>query len=91
MERAKRAAKEFVGTAVHPSDLAAVGVISVENGFRLITAFTSDRALLSAALDNPLNFVVADPLGLANGPVWKRVSGILGPETPGNGPTRCFW
>jgi VWFA-related protein len=77
LERARRAAQQFVGSAVHPSDLAAVGTISVEHGFRLVTAFTTDRALLAAAIESPLNFVVADPLGLANGPSWTKPAGVL--------------
>jgi VWFA-related protein len=89
MERARRAAQQFVGSAVHPSDLAAVGTLSVEHGFRLVTAFTTDRALLAAAIESPLNFVVADPLGLAHGPSWTKPTGILG-EAELAGLTRCF-
>jgi len=78
MTRAKRAAQDFVkGHAVHPSDLVAVGTISVENGFRMITAFTSDRGLVAAAMENPLNFITADPLGLASGPSWTQPTGVL--------------
>ena len=87
MARARRAAQEFVGSAVHPSDLAAVGTLSVEHGFRLVTAFTTDRALLNAAIASPLNFVVADPLGLAAGPSWKEPTGVLAPLED---PHRCF-
>jgi len=85
--RAKRAAEEFVKSAVSPSDLAAVGTITVESGFRMITAFTSDRALLAAAVENPLNFIVADPLGLASGPSWTKPTGIM---TGDDMLTRCF-
>ena len=88
MARARRAAQEFVGSAVHPSDLAAVGTLSVEHGFRLVTAFTTDRALLNAAIENPLHFVVADPLGVANGPSWTKPAGIL--STADANPQRCF-
>ncbi|HEV2721544.1 MAG TPA: VWA domain-containing protein [Thermoanaerobaculia bacterium] len=88
MARARKAAQDFVGSAVHPSDLAAVGTISVESGFRLVTAFTSDRALLAAAIESPLSFIVSDPLGVANGPSWKKVEGILGPVY--DDPRRCF-
>lgn len=86
--RARKAAQDFVSTAVHPTDLAAVGTLSVENGFRLVTAFTTDRALLAAAIANPLKFIVADPLGLANGPAWSKPAGILARED--TSPTRCF-
>ncbi len=88
MGRARRAAREFVGNAVHPSDLAAVGTLSVEHGFRLITAFTTDRALLDAAIESPLNFVVSDPLGIANGPAWTKPTGVL--SQVDTNPMSCF-
>jgi len=89
MGRARRAAEEFVGHAVHPSDLAAVGTISVERGFRMVTAFTSDRVLLASAVADPANFIVSDPLGLANGPAWTgTASGIL---VSAQAAVPCFW
>lgn len=90
MNRARKAAAEFVSHAVHPTDLAAIGTISVERGFRLITAFTSDRALLAAAIEKPLNFISADPLGLANGPSWTKPTGILAGPLETEAPSRCF-
>ena len=89
MARARRAAEEFVKSAVHPSDLAAVGTISVERGFRMVTAFTSDRVLLASAVADPANFIVNDPLGLANGPAWTgTASGIL---VSAQAAVPCFW
>ena len=90
MGRARRAAENFVKTAVHPSDLAAVGTVSVESGFRMVTAFTSDRALLSAAVADPKNFVVADPLGLANGPGWTPTN-TVGVLVSSSDSRACFW
>jgi VWFA-related protein len=90
MARARSAAENFVKSAVHPSDLAAVGTITVESGFRMVTAFTSDRVLLAAAIADPANFVVTDPLGLANGPAFTAPpSGIL--ASGGQNPLPCFW
>jgi hypothetical protein len=88
MMRSRRAAEEFVKTAVHPSDLAAVGTIAAESGFRMVTAFTSDRTLLASAIADPRNFIVADPLGLANGPSWTKPTGVL---VPAEASTQCFW
>ncbi len=89
MARARRAAEEFVKSAVHASDLAAVGTISVERGFRMVTAFTSDRVLLASAVADPANFIVSDPLGLANGPAWTgTASGIL---VSAQAVVPCFW
>jgi VWFA-related protein len=88
MTRARNAAENFVKSAVHPSDLAAVGTISVESGFRMVTAFTSDRTLLASAITDPRNFIVADPLGVANGPSWAKPTGVL---MPAQASTRCFW
>ena len=89
MARARHAAEEFVKNSVHPSDLAAVGTITVETGFRMVTAFTSDRALLASAIVDPRNFIVSDPLGLANGPSWStKPAGVLVKVQES---TRCFW
>lgn len=90
MARSRRAAEDFVKTAVHPSDLAAVGTVSVESGFRMVTAFTSDRTLLASAIADPKNFIVKDPLGLANGQAMdpSQLTGVL---TPAQEATVCFW
>lgn len=92
MARARTAAENFVKAAVHPSDLAAVGTLAVESGFRMVTAFTSDRALLASAIADPANFIVKDPLGLANGPAWTatKLSGVLSPGGEA-GTGTCFW
>ena len=66
LERAKNAARDFVKRQAHPTDLLAVGTIDAEYGFRMVTAFTTDRALAVAAIDNPKAYLAKDPLGIAN-------------------------
>jgi VWFA-related protein len=66
LERAKDAAHKFVEKSVQPRDLVGVGTIDVEHGFRLLTAFTTDRELVADAIANPGSFKSADPLQLSN-------------------------
>ncbi len=66
--RARAAAQEFVLHEMHPTDLAAVGVHTVESGPQLLVTFTPDRAQLAraiATLGNPrlLRMTTEDPLG----------------------------
>ena len=66
--RAQNAAHAFVLEQMHPTDLAAVGMHSVESGPQLLITFTPDRAQLARAittLGNPrlLRLVTKDPLG----------------------------
>ena len=66
--KAQNAAHAFVLEQLHPTDLAAVGVHSVESGPQLLITFTPDRAQLARAittLGNPrlLGLVTEDPLG----------------------------
>ncbi len=65
---ARRAARDFVVTRMKELDLAAVATYSIENGLRLLVAFTGDRTQLAAAIDT-LGFPTladraADPLSL---------------------------
>jgi len=53
--RAQEAARNFVATAVQPRDLVGVATIDNDHGFRLQTAFTTDRELVES--------VIADPSG----------------------------
>lgn len=69
--RARLAAREFVLHSLHPADLAAVAVVSLETGPQLVVTFTPDRAQLARAIDNleldrrpgqsqdPLRFILA--------------------------------
>ena len=66
--KAQKAAHAFVLGHMHPTDLAAVGIHSVESGPQLLITFTPDRSQLARAittLGNPrlLRLVTEDPLG----------------------------
>ncbi len=50
--RAREAARELVLSQLHPTDLVAVAVYSLETGPRLIVTFTPDRAQVAQALDS---------------------------------------
>ncbi len=63
--KAQEAARNFLARGLHRRDLAAIGTIDVDRGLRLLTAFTTDRNLLSAAIANPVNFRSSDPLQIA--------------------------
>ena len=66
--KARASAQDFVLEHMHPTDLAAVAVHTVESGPQLLVTFTPDRAQLAraiATLGNPrlLNLATKDPLG----------------------------
>lgn len=79
LTRAREAAMDLVKTGLHPEDLAAVAVYSVQHGPVLILGFTPDRAQLELALEtlgspqlirrvnDPLRLVLADPGVTAGG------------------------
>lgn len=77
--RAQESARNFVARSVGRRDLVGVGVINVDRGFRLLTAFTTDRQLLASAIKDPANFRTFDPLQIGsaadaifdNGPAGK--------------------
>jgi VWFA-related protein len=71
--KSQEAAQNFIARGMRRHDLAAVATIDVDRGFRLLTAFTTDRSLLSAAIGNPRNFRSSDPL---------QISGQLAFEIP---------
>jgi VWFA-related protein len=75
LTRAQDAARRFVKENVQPRDLVAVGTIEVERGFRLLSAFTTDRELIASAIRDPLTFKGTDPLQLANQTVVYRPEG----------------
>src|SRR3954447_20857075 len=64
--RAQEAARNFVKTAVQPRDLVGVGTIDNDHGFRLQTAFTTDRELVESVIADPSGFRGTDPLQIAN-------------------------
>jgi VWFA-related protein len=49
--RARLAARDFLLHSLHPADLAAVALYSLETGPKLVLAFTPDRAQLARAID----------------------------------------
>ena len=73
--KARLAARDFLLSSLHPSDLAAVATYSIEQGPRLVVTFTPDRAQLARAIDtlglntiregtfkhDPLRFMIAPP------------------------------
>jgi VWFA-related protein len=64
--RAQEAARNFVRSAVQPRDLVGVGTIDNNRGFRLQTAFTTDRELVESVIADPSGFRGNDPLQIAN-------------------------
>jgi VWFA-related protein len=74
LARAQEAARRFVRETVMPRDLVAVGSISPERGFRLLTAFTTDRDLVAAALAEPQSFRGSDPLQLGGGDALQPIA-----------------
>jgi VWFA-related protein len=66
LQRAQDAARRFIKEGVQPLDLVGVGTIDVNHGFRLITAFTTDRELVGSAIADPVAFRGNDPLQIAN-------------------------
>jgi VWFA-related protein len=68
LDRARRAASDFVRHRLASSDLAAVATFDVHNGVRLVANFTDDRVLLAHAVETlgvPSLTHVSDPLALA--------------------------
>jgi VWFA-related protein len=66
LANAREAATSFVKNSVLPRDRVAVATIDLEHGFKLLTAFTSDRELIAMAIRNPGGFRSGDPLQLSN-------------------------
>jgi VWFA-related protein len=71
--RAQQAARDFVMKMMQRRDRVAVGTIDAAHGFRLVTAFTTDRALLNAAIARPATFIGSDPLQIAGGAAGVEV------------------
>lgn len=72
--KARLAARDFLLSSLHPSDLAAVATYSLETGPKLVLTFTPDRAQLARAIDtlglrsvmdarekDPLRFLIERP------------------------------
>jgi len=80
--RSQEAARNFVKTAVQPRDLVGVGTIENEHGFRLLTAFTTDRELVESAIADPSAFRGTDPLQIANKTFVADLTNGDSPQTP---------
>lgn len=63
--RAQDAARSFLKTSVGPRDLVGVATVDAEKGYRLLTAFTTDRDLVASVIANPQTFHGTDPLQIA--------------------------
>lgn len=71
--KAQTAARSFIARSVGSRDLVAIGSLDVERGFRFLTAFTTDRELLVAAIADPLTFQTSDPLQIASGSPMREI------------------
>src|SRR5205814_1784140 len=85
LARAQESARSFVAKSVQPRDLVGIGTIDAEHGFRLLTAFTTDRELVASAISNPSGFKSNDPLQLSNDTKIVTLSTDTGPEAVGGG------
>ena len=86
LARAQDAARKFIKESVQPRDLVAVGTVEPDRGFRLLSAFTTDRALVASTIDDPRGFRGADPLQIANQTeAFKPVEDVPGTVTGGGG------
>jgi VWFA-related protein len=68
LNRAQRAALNFVRRGMARSDLASVATVDVQRGLKVVANFTEDRALLAHAVETlgvPSLARISDPLGLA--------------------------
>src|SRR5439155_593007 len=84
--RAQDAARRFLKESVLPRDLVGVGTIDVDRGFRLLSAFTTDRELVASAINDPTRFKGTDPLQIANQTVSFNVNSdaATSPNARGN-------
>jgi VWFA-related protein len=85
LSRAKDAARQFVTKMMNPDDRVAVASIDVAHGFRLLTSFTTDRAVVDSAIANPAGFIALDPLQLAASRVDEDVAVAMNDKGRGRG------
>jgi VWFA-related protein len=74
--RAQQGARDFVTKMVEKRDRVGVATVDVDHGFRFLTAFTTDRNLVDAAIANPATFHGSDPLQLAGNLPIAEVSTV---------------
>jgi VWFA-related protein len=73
--RSQEAARNFVDRSLGARDLVAVATVDVDSGFRFLTAFTTDRNLLAAAIHDPGNFRSFDPLQIGSSNLFVTATG----------------
>jgi VWFA-related protein len=73
--RAQEAARNFVDRNLGRRDLVAIGTVNVDTGFKFLTAFTTDRNLLAAAISDPRNFRSFDPLQIGSSNLFVTTTG----------------
>jgi len=79
--RAQAAAGNFLKTMVGPRDLVGVATIDIMHGFRLLSAFTTDRRLIVTAIEDPRSFRGFDPLQISAVSPLDSISDL--PDLPG--------
>ena len=80
--KAQEAARNFIARSMQRRDLAAVGTIDIERGFRLLTAFTTDRNILASAVSSPVNFRSSDPLQISGAQTFEPTPTVSSQMTP---------
>jgi VWFA-related protein len=75
--RAQSAARQFVSKMAAQQDRIGVATVDVARGFRVLTSFTTDRAIVDAAIADPKNFRAVDPLQLAGARLDKITEEFL--------------
>jgi VWFA-related protein len=80
VRRGQLAAREFIAKQVQKRDLVAVATVDAEKSFQLLTAFTTDRALVNSAIADPRAFHASDPLQIASSIPWKEEPANSGNE-----------
>ncbi|MCU1246479.1 MAG: VWFA-related protein [Acidobacteria bacterium] len=85
--RAQKAARDFIARGAQQRDRVAVGTVDADKGFRLLTAFTTDRKLLLSAIASPRAFRGSDPLQIASTAsiTLETPAVVLGPQGEGRG------
>jgi VWFA-related protein len=80
--RAQAAASSFLKNMVGPRDRVGVATLDNERGFRLLTAFTTDRRIVVSAIANPRSFRAFDPLQVAGDNPLESAGDL--PDAPGS-------
>jgi len=80
--KAQEAARDFIATMTQSRDRVAISSVDAEHGFRLLTAFTTDRNALLGAIGDPRNFTALDPLQIAGNSIYEEGKNVSGSEIP---------